>query len=748
MICLILGYGARPLPVVERILAEEEVSGLALTDESCIKVLGELRSASVVFIYAHTLPEPVADAIRESRAKVISAGGLEELSNVPQDIVAKAKAYYILGGVENLRSLVRFLATLAGDRREYSEPREVPMHGIYHPQMGVYTSLSRYLEDYKMRPLVGVLFWRSAWLYGDLTPVKEVVEELERQGLGVIPVFTYGKDPVTGLGEDRSRAVDEFFTIGGRPVVEAIVSLISFGAVDLGDLSRVGVPVLAPLRSYSQPVSEWVESSKGVDYMTQVYGVIVPELAGAAEPLFIAGTKSIEGYKRGEAFREHVKHLARRVRKWVELRRKPRSQVKVAIVLINPPCKGLEASVAVGMGLDVPESVVRLLHKLKEEGYHLGDSLPESGEGLVKLILERKAISEFRWTSVEEVVERGGALGFVTLEEYLRWLSELPDDLREKIIEDWGKPEDVLSGRAPKELAGMVYEGKFVVPGVRFGNVVVMVQPKFGCAGSRCDGRVCRVLHDPTITPPHQWWAAYRWVTRKFKADLLIHFGTHGYLEFRPGKGVGLSPSCVPEATLDDAPHLYVYIVSNPMEGVIAKRRGYAVLVDHMYPPMAMAEALDELDSLLKQYAHAKSMGDEARRMMVYRQILEEAERSRVKVTNPIDEKQTIEEVHRYVDLVRGSQVNLGLHVFGHPPRDPRRLAEYIATVMAYDSHCCPSIRRALAEAFGLDYDEIRKNPMASTGGVSNRELLERLHEVAVRSLERLLEGVCHAEGS
>ncbi|AIF69208.1 cobaltochelatase [Palaeococcus pacificus DY20341] len=737
MICFILGYGARPLHLLEKILKEEKIDGIVLTEQNCEKELEKVEMAEVIFIYAHELPDVVVETLKKSRAKIVS---MDNLNNVPQEILVKAKSYYVLGGEENLRNLAKFLANLAGEKREYEEPKEVPMHGIYHPNFGVFESLDEYLEVYDKRPLVGVLFWRSAWLYREFSPIEELIKAFESEGLGVIPVFTYGKDSTTGLGREKSEAVEEFFIKDGKPIIEALVSLISFGTVDLKNLKKLNVPVFAPIRSYYQSLKEW-KGREGVDYMTQVYGVIIPEVAGAIEPIFIAGTENIEGYKKGEPYEEHIKYLVKRVKKWIELRKKPKKDVKIAIVLINPPCKGLEASIAVGMGLDVPESIVRLLHKLKEEGYYVGEELPKNGEELIRMILERKAISEFRWTSVEEIVKNGGAIDFVSLEDYLKWFNELPEDLREKIVKDWGRPEEVLAEKVDKTLVGMIYDGKFVVPGIRFGNVFITPQPKFGCAGARCDGKVCRILHDPTITPPHQWWAVYRWITRKFNANVMIHFGTHGYLEFRPGKSVGLSPSCVPEASLDDVPHLYVYVVSNPMEGVIAKRRSYATLIDHIYPPMAIAEVLDDLDSLLNQYAKAKSLGDDARRKKIYEQILEKAEENKIRIANPENEEQTIEEIHRYADLMRGSQINLGLHIFGYPPKEPERLAEYIATAMTYDSYASPSIRRAIAEAIGLDYDEIRKNPLETTNGFTNRELLEIFHKIAVKSLERLLNG-------
>jgi cobaltochelatase CobN len=253
-----------------------------------------------------------------------------------------------------------------------------------------------------------------------------------------------------------------------------------------------------------------------------------------------------------EAYEPHARYVAKRVKRWIELRRKPPKERRIAIVLINPPCKGLEANVAVGMELDVPESIARLLHRLKELGYDVGDPsmLPKDGRELMRMIMERKAISDFRWTSVEDIVRRGGAAAFVDEEAYLKWFSELPDDVKERMVRDWGHPSDVLNGKVDKALVGMVYDRRFVVPGIRFGNVFITPQPKFGCAGPACDGKVCRILHDPTISPPHQWLAVYRWITRAFKADAIMHFGTHGYLEFRPGKGVGLSPSCWPEISI------------------------------------------------------------------------------------------------------------------------------------------------------------------------------------------------------
>jgi len=382
----------------------------------------------------------------------------------------------------------------------------------------------------------------------------------------------------------------------------------------------------------------------------------MPEVDGAIEPIFIAGARmGSDGVKRYETYRPHAGYIARRVKKWIELRQKPPSERRIAIVLINPACEGLEANVGATIGLDSPESIAKLLHKLKELGYNVGDAsrLPKDGNELIKMIMDRRAISEFRWTSVEEIVKRGGAIAFVDEKTYLEWFNELPEDVKKKMVKEWGHPSDVLNGKINKQFIGMVYDHKFVIPGIKFGNIIIMPQPKPGCTGPACNGEVCKVLHDPTISPPHQWLALYRWITRIFKADVIIHFGTHGYLEFRPGKGVGLSPSCWPEISIDDVPHLYVYVVSNPMEGVIAKRRSYAEIIDHMYPPMAMAEVLEELELLLNQYAKAKQSGDFTRAEVAYKEMLEKARKNNVPIRGRSPEE-VVEEVHRYLDMVRG----------------------------------------------------------------------------------------------
>lgn len=160
------------------------------------------------------------------------------------------------------------------------------------------------------------------------------------------------------------------------------------------------------------------------------------------------------------------------------------------------------------------------MKRMKEVGYEVYP--PESGKALIEEIMNKKALSEFRWTTVEEIVSKGGALALVEVEEYLEWFEELPEKTRERMILAWGNPPGEYKNGIPP---AMVYEGKIVITGVKFGNVVVCVQPKRGCAGPRCDGQVCKILHDPDVPPPHQYIATYKWLSRKFKAHAIVHVG-------------------------------------------------------------------------------------------------------------------------------------------------------------------------------------------------------------------------------
>jgi len=756
----VIGYNSPVIRYLKQVVSEEKLDDLVLVvpPSKAAEKLSEIKNAKIVFLYTHTLSREVEEAVSRAHTVISASENYSHLTRGSPHVVRKAIEYFRLGGVENLRNLVRFLSAQTGFSIGYEEPRRIPWHAIWHPRYGVFEKLADYLKAYpgSTRPLVGILFYRTSWLYGDTEAVEALVEALEAEGLGVIPVFATGYGNVFTGEPSIEDTIRRFFLVNRKPVVDLVIDLLSFfllrssrqsirrdcfarvDGVEL--LKQLGVPVLKAVRDSYQSIKEWLENRHGLSYMSQVYEIIMPEVDGVVEPIFYAAAVDMGDYKVYKSFKPHAKLLARRAKKWVILRRKRPCERKIAIVLNNPPCRQVEATIGVGLGLDVPESIVRLLHKLRDLGYHLGDSkLPKTGQELIMMFLERRATSEFRWTSVEDIVSRGGYVGMVDIETYMEWFLELPEKVRREMVKWWGNPREIVHSKRSM-FTGAIYDGKFVVPGLRFGNVVIIPQPKFGCVGSSCSGRVCKILHNPTIPPPHQWLAVYRWIERVFNADLILHFGTHGTLEFRPGKSVGLSPYCWPEITLDDTPMLYVYVVTNPMEGVIAKRRGYAVLVDHLYPPTMTADnALEEIAELLDQYERAKRLGEKARA----KKLLEDIKAKTRELGLPAkDHGETLaENLHLLITAVKETQVENGLHVFGNTPREPKVLAEHIVSTMKYDTSSWPSILRAVASYLGLDYDRVVSDPTGYCDRLDlpNSRVLDLLHRIAVRTLELLL---------
>lgn len=371
-------------------------------------------------------------------------------------------------------------------------------------------------------------------------------------------------------------------------------------------LKKLDVPIFSPFTSYYKTIEEWKNDRAGLKDGIG-WSIAMSEFEGVIEPFIIGGATNKEGdMQERMPIEERCCKVARQVANWVKLRQKPVHERKVAFILHNNPCASVESTVGGGAHLDTLESVSRVMHRMKEVGYNVEP--PTNGKELITTIMDRKAVSEFRWTTTDEIVKKGGVLKQITKEEYEEWFNTLSSAVKERMNNVWGKPPgEEINGMPP----AMVHQDKILVTGVRYGNAVVCVQPKRGCAGARCDGQVCKILHDPDIPPPHQYMATYRYLERDFGVDVIVHVGTHGNLEFLSGKGTALSEDCYPDIGIGDIPHLYIYNADNPPEGTIAKRRSYATLVDHMQTVMTQGglyEKLEELGRFLGEYEQVKNI--------------------------------------------------------------------------------------------------------------------------------------------
>jgi cobaltochelatase CobN len=442
---------------------------------------------------------------------------------------------------------------------------------------------------------------------------------------------------------------------------------------------------------YHKSHQEWMDSPLGPSPVEIGWSVALPEMEGMIEMLPVASEENNTGeVGMHEPIAERVERIARRTQAWMRLRTKKPAERKVAFLLHNKPCSSVEATVGAGAHLDTLESTARILNVMHEEGYSV--SPPASGKELIDTIMQHRAISDFRWTSVGSIVKSGGAIALIEEEEYIEWFRDLDPSVQATMESTWGKPPGEEMDGVP---AAMVHEGRIVVTGVSYGNAVICVQPKRGCAGARCDAEACKILHDPHIPPTHQYVATYRWLEKVFNADVVIHVGTHGSLEFLPGKSAAPSGNCYPDIAIGTIPHLYIYNSDNPPEGTIAKRRACATLVDHMQTVMqasGLYGELKELEALLDEYARAKD-SDPARshtlEHLIKDSVLDGGLAEDTCLADLTDKKtdfpQFVESVHRALTQIASSRIPSGMHIFGEQPSGEERI-HFIHSAARFDN--------------------------------------------------------------
>ena len=682
--------------------------------EEIKKCLQSLKNAQIILL--HPSSESCWDEIipeLDPKKPVISFGRDPShwaLSTVPLEVTTTVNKYVVFGGPDNYRNMLKYACEKALDHKmDYEPPRELLWQGLYHP--GHETAFST-MEEYRQwygdlrRPAVGIIFSRTYWANGDLAVVNAIISELELQ-FSVIPVFCFGMGD-RDLGAWSSGQVADAFLRGN---VDAIINLQPIfrsmnidGAVN--SLSVMDVPVFHPIQVYHKTEAEWHDDIHGLSSSEVGWSVAMPEFEGVIEPLIVGVTdKSVSDgalIERHIPLQDRVSKLCRRVGAWISLHQKPASEKRVAFILHNNPCVSTEASVGGGAHLDTLESVARIMNDMVEAGY-LIENAPKNGKELIETIMGRKAISEFRWTPIEEIVQKGGAIAYLSEEEYRQWFDQLSPAVRERMSNAWGRPPGEEKDGIP---AAMLYQGKIVITGVQYGNALVCAQPKRGCAGARCDGQVCKILHDPEVPPTHQYLATYRYIEKRFAADVIVHVGTHGNLEFLPGKSVGLSADCYPDIGIGDMPHLYIYNSDNPPEGTIAKRRSYAVLVDHMQTVMTDSDLYGELKELEDRIAEYKraTVSDGGRAHALQHIILELLEKSNLAKEIKLEKltasgasfDDILERAHDKISLLYNTQIPDGMHIFGQLPGGARR-EEMVRAILR------PEVRKAASSLLGKE---------------------------------------------
>jgi magnesium chelatase subunit H len=470
-----------------------------------------------------------------------------------------------------------------------SAPQQVPSVAIYHPEAPkLFESFASYQKWYK-KPLdpqstLGLLLMRPQVVSKTTKHYDTLIRSIEAEGLSVIPA-------IATLMDNRE-AVSRFFIHESHPRVSQIISLTGFsfvGGPAMNDsaaasqfLRELKLPYRSAVSLDTQTIEAWNDSATGLNPIQAGMQIAIPEIDGATEPFIYGGIPN-----RGQepiALEDRCTRLARRLKRWHSLQTGPREQIKLAIVLFCfPPSKG---NIGTAADLDVFPSVWDTLNRLRDEGYTV--DVPESADALRDSLLGGNS---------DQYGVAGNVAYRIPTAEYRRLCPYVKE-----VENDWGAAPGSIN----------TFGGNLLVQGLELGNVFVGIQPTFGF-----EGDPMRLMMARGGTPHHGFMAFYTYLSQVWRADGVIHFGTHGSLEFMPGKQIGLSGECWPDRLIDELPNFYIYSVNNPSEGSIAKRRSYAELISYLTPPIENA-------GLYKELAGLKDL------VMAYRESRSETERARL----------------------------------------------------------------------------------------------------------------------
>ena len=693
-------------------------------------------SALVHVPYLHIYPTGGDEDALETSREHSDQFGTEQWATINR--------YIAHSGGENFKNLLYYLQNLIlGTEMDVPPPVKQPQEGIYHPDFHYTPSLDEYLAEKIIpdKPVVGLWFYQSYWLNRDLEHIDAIIREVERQGASVIPVFHLRYKDAERGNRGADYIVKEFFMDGDRPRIDVLINPMLFSLTLAAPeykelLPKLGVPFIQAICSMSS-FDEWNEGYQGISTMDVSYAVAQPEFDGAliTVPVSFREEKEIDPVTgaliaRSRPMPERIHKMVSLSLNWARLRKKRNEEKKVAIVFHNYPPRNDRIGCAAG--LDSFESIKCLLDRLKSEGYRV-EKLYECGDDLAKDILGRVTCDQ-RWLTPERMAEKAEAVAGQEL--YGEWYRNLPEDIKKKMSEDWGEiPGDIF-----------VHDKKMLFPGLVNGNVFITIQPPRGYLEN-----IDKVYHDFYLSPPHHYLAHYRWIKYVFKADVVMHVGKHGSLEWLPGKALGLSDTCYPDLAIMDLPNVYPYIINDPSEGTQAKRRSYCCIIDHLTPVFSNADLYEDLakvENLLNDYSISKR--EDPGKLDILRPMIWEAvcEADLDKDLDITEEKAFsdfdgfLEQLHAYLSELADTMINDGLHVMGCVP-EKERMVEFLVQLTRLSNGDVPSLREAILKADGYSYDELLENRgkvLPQFGGKTGGQIITEAHEKALLLVKELAE--------
>ncbi len=658
--------------------------------------------------------------------------------------------YWLGGSSENLENFLLMLADKYAlgaieDFRNTSLQYEVPIlypdMGIWHPlATTMYDNLQEYLNWYNGRediceelkdpiaPYIGLIMQRTHLVTGDDAHYVAMVQELESRGAKVICIFASGLD--------FSKPVDTYFyePASNTPLVDSVISLTGFALVGgparqnhpkaIESLKKLNRPYMVALPLVFQTTEEWQESELGLHPIQVALQIAIPELDGAIEPIILSGRDGTTG--KAIALQDRIESVAQRAIKWASLRIKSRIDKKIAITVFSfPPDKGNLGTAAY---LDVFSSIYEVMKVLKNNGYNLAE-LPTSAKELMEEIIHD---AQAQYTSPElNVAYRMSVREYEALTPYSKRL-EL----------SWGAPPGQLNSDGQNLL----------IYGKHFGNVFIGVQPTFGY-----EGDPMRLLFSRSASPHHGFAAYYTYLEKIWDADAVLHFGTHGSLEFMPGKQMGMSGECYPDNLIGTIPNLYYYAANNPSEATIAKRRSYAETISYLTPPAENAglyKGLQEMSELISSY---QTLKDSGRGVPIVNTIMDKCRMVNLDKDIDIPEidardmsseerDNIVGAVYRELMEIESRLLPCGLHVIGKPPSAEEAVATLVNIAgLDREEEGIISLQRIIANSLDENIDDIYRNN--DKGILEDVQLLKDITMATRAAVSSLVQKQTDSEG-
>jgi cobaltochelatase CobN len=634
-------------------------------------------------------PSPAAmrrmSDMAEVAGKILPVGPMRDMRNLSQ-----LSKYFRTADAAQLENMLYLILRDYGGHKELPQPQpalETPIIGIRNPASRTYyKNYNEYAAQFGYdpgKPTIALLYYGHTYPDDTSGCVAGVAEKI-RGTANILPI-AFGST----VAENFSQMREWLLTATGKPV-DLILNFMSFrlGAGPIGGdaegainiLKEVKAPYLHPFFMTRRRVREWQDSAKGLSSNEFLISVMLPELDGCIEALPVgAMTEPSIDKETGIDLRdlmlieERADKLAARAARLINLRRKSNRDKKIAIIGYNYPPG--EDNIFGGSFLDTFASIGGILQNLKENGYSTGDL----NSGILKEnFTAGKIVNSGRYSTDESSMIK------YPLKKYLERMASIPE--KEKLAEQWGPPPgDVMTTE----------KGEILIPGLVDGNMFVGLQPSRGIHENPE-----KSYHDLALLPHHQYIAFYTWLRVEFKADAVIHVGTHGTLEFLKGKECGMSGECFPDILIADMPHIYLYYTGNPSEAMIAKRRSHANIVSYQPPPFVQGELYGEfvnLSALIDEYR-------EAQRISPARcpDILTNIQKSAAAQNLPKDLNELEKELYR----MNRSLIPCGLHVFGKG-YDDQEAHQYVKGLLRYDRGDIKSLRRIAAEMNGCNYNNL-----------------------------------------